>query len=424
MAPKRVLMVAYHYPPCRGSSGLQRTLSFTRYLPALQWEPIVLSATPRAYATTGTDQLGDIPPSVIVRRAFALDTARDVSFCGRYPGWLAIPDQWISWSLWAVPIGLRLIRRYKPAAIWSTYPIATAHLIGYVLHRLTGLPWIVDFRDPMTEVDPVSHKRFPADPRLFRARARIERIAVTRCTRAVLVTRGALKIYQSRYPEVPADRWALIPNGYDEDVFASIAQVDPEGRRHRQRVTLLHSGVLYPTPDRDPRQFFRAIAQLKKDGSVSAETFRVILRASGSEGLYRESILALGIEDVVALEPAIPYRAALSEMMNVDGLLLFQGRDSNPAVPAKLYEYIRAKRPILALVDTDGDTAAILRESGIGSIAPLDSEEAITSVLRTFLDQIKNGTAPVAGDDCVKRHSREWGAKMLAGLLDEIARRQ
>lgn len=421
MVHKRVLMVAYHYPPCRGSSGLQRTLSFTRYLPRLGWAPIVLSVNPRAYASAGEDQIADIPPSTIVRRAFALDTARDLSIRGRYLGWLALPDQWISWLVWAVPAALQLIRQYKPAVIWSTYPIATAHLVGFVLHLLTRLPWVVDFRDPMIEIDPVTRKRFPADPRLFRVRSCIERLAVKGCTRAVLVTRGALKIYQSRYPEIPDDRWVLIPNGYDEDAFTSARPSERSYGQGKEMITLLHSGVLYPTPDRDPRPFFRAVARLKKDGVLSAKTFRVILRASGSEPLYRESILALGIDDLVVLAPAIPYRAALSEMMSVEGLLLFQGHDSNPAVPAKLYEYVRARRPILAFVDMSGDTAAILKETGVGSIAPLDSEDAIATATQEFLQAIRGGTAPVADEEHIKCHSREWGAHSLAKLFDSVA---
>lgn len=421
LARKRVLMVAYHYPPCRGSSGLQRTLSFTRYLRSSGWMPLVVSADPRAYTTTGNDQLSDIPSSVIVRRAFALDTARQLSIRGRYLGWMALPDQWVSWLFWAVPVALRLIQEQKPLVIWSTYPIATAHLIGYVLHQFTRLPWVADFRDPMTEIDPVTQKRFPANPRLFWVRAWIERLVVKHCTRAVFVTSGALRIYQHRYPEVPSERWALIPNGYDEEVFASVKQIDPSLVQQKEPITLLHSGVLYPTPDRDPRPFFRAVAQLKKDGILSARTFKVILRASGSEHLYRDAILRLGIEDLVVLEPAISYRAALTEMLNVEGLLLFQGHDSNPAVPAKLYEYIRARRPIFAMVDGQGATASVLRETGVGMLAPLDSEEAIAVGLKTFLEEIRNGTAPVASEESIALHSREYRTKELASLLDSIA---
>jgi hypothetical protein len=123
-------MIAYHYPPFCGGSGVLRTLKFSRYLPEQGWRPIALSANPRAYPQCGEEQLSEIPRSAVVERAFALDTARHLAIRGAYARWLAQPDRWSSWWFGAVPAGLRLIRTYRPEVIWSTYPIPTAHLIG------------------------------------------------------------------------------------------------------------------------------------------------------------------------------------------------------------------------------------------------------------------------------------------------------
>src|SRR5712664_704149 len=123
----RVLMVAYHYPPCFGSSGIQRTLKFSRYLPDGGWDPIILTAHPRAYPDTNSAQLSEIPSGLPVHRAFALDAARHLVFGRHYSRWLALPDRWGSWWPGGVVAGLRLVRRYRPAVLWSTYPIATAH---------------------------------------------------------------------------------------------------------------------------------------------------------------------------------------------------------------------------------------------------------------------------------------------------------
>jgi hypothetical protein len=128
-------MVAFHFPPQRGSSGIQRTLKFTQHLPKLGWQPLVLSAHRRAYAASSDDQMGDIPGDLVVRRAFAFDSARHLAVRGRYLQASALPDRWISWLFGAVPAGLKLIRQYRPRVIWSTYPIPTAHLIAYCLQR-------------------------------------------------------------------------------------------------------------------------------------------------------------------------------------------------------------------------------------------------------------------------------------------------
>ena len=88
---KRVLMVAYHFPPLAGSSGIQRTLRFVQQLPAHGWQPLVLGAHPRAFERSSDDLDGDVPSGTVVRRAFALDAARHLSLGGRYPAALARP---------------------------------------------------------------------------------------------------------------------------------------------------------------------------------------------------------------------------------------------------------------------------------------------------------------------------------------------
>jgi len=417
---KRVLMIAFHYPPCAVSSGQQRTLSFSRHLSEHGWKPIVLTASPKAYARVADDQLADIPPNLEVVRAAALDTARHLSFRGRYPGWLAVPDPWISWFFLGVQNGLRLIQKRGVQLLWSTYPIATAHLIAFVLHRLTGLPWVADFRDPMNETNPITKERWPKDPKVWWARDWIERHTVRNCDRSVFVTPGALRIYAQRYPDIPASRWAVIANGYSEESFLAAETLRNGNQPRGNKTVLLHSGVLYPSPDRHPGHFFAALADLRNSGKISPENLRVILRASSSEDMYQKQIHEHGIESIVALEPPLSYNNALAEMLSVDGLLVFQGHDSNPAIPAKLYEYLRARRPIFALVDDQGQTAALLRQAAVGTLVPLDSHERIAAGLLDFLEQIRSAVAPVASDKEIERHSRRNKAFELARLFEEI----
>ena len=408
----RVLMIAYHYPPMRGSSGIQRTLKFSQYLPGVGWEPVVLSAHPRAYANSGPDQLGDIPAGTVVKRAFALDTSRHLAWRGRYLGALALPDRWVSWLLGAVPAGLGLIRRHKPAVIWSTYPIATAHLVGLTLHRLTGIPWVIDLRDPMTD------EGYPEDPRTRRTYLWIEKLALRHCTRAVCTTPGAIATYRRRFPELPAERFSLIENGYDEENFADAEQAASNATSN-SRFTLVHSGVIYPS-ERDPRPLFAAVAELAAQGVIAPANFELVLRATGHDGYLAGLIAELGIAALVTLAPHVSYREALTEMVTAGGLLILQASNCNHQVPAKLYEYLRAGRPVLALTDPVGDTAATLRKAGIDTIAPLDDKDAIVTALQRFLALAKAGSAPLASQAAVAANSRRARAGQLGALLDNI----
>src|SRR6476659_8989005 len=127
---RTVLMVAFQFPPFSGSSAVQRTLRFVRYLPEFGWTPLVLTAHPRAYEQASDDQLDQIPSNTIVKRAFSLDAARHLGIMRRYPARLARPDRWRLWGPPAIFAGLRMIRKYRPDALWSTFPIPTAHVIG------------------------------------------------------------------------------------------------------------------------------------------------------------------------------------------------------------------------------------------------------------------------------------------------------
>ncbi len=409
--PKRLLMVAYHFPPLRGSSGIQRTLRFVQHLPKFGWEPLVLTASPRAYEDTSDDQLAEVPAGTVVERAFALNTARHLSLFGRYPGALALPDRWATWRWGAVAAGMAMIRRYRPDAIWSTYPIATAHVIGSTLARKSGLPWIADFRDPMAQ------DGYPSDPRAWRAYREIEENALRQARRVVFTTPGCAQLYRDRYPDIPADRSVIIENGYDEETFARAEAGRGPAPAAGGRFVLLHSGVIYPD-ERDPRPLFAALGLLKKSGALSAAGFCLRLRASAYDAMLAELAATNDVVDLVSIEPAIPYHAALEEMLSVDGLLILQASNCNQQIPAKLYEYVRAGRPVLALTDPVGDTASTLRGAGLTSIARLDDVAAIVEALPAFVARVRAGRESSATPSAVASASREGRAKTFAALLD------
>src|SRR5689334_14003052 len=137
---RRVLMLAFHFPPYDESTGAQRTLGFIRHLPALGWSPIVITAQESAYTRTDPATLKSIPPGTTVLRAFGFDVARRLSVRGVYPQVFATPDRWNSWIIGSVATGLKALRTYKPSALWATFPNPSAIAAGIMLKRLTGLP--------------------------------------------------------------------------------------------------------------------------------------------------------------------------------------------------------------------------------------------------------------------------------------------
>jgi len=431
---KRALLIAFHFPPQAGSSGIQRTLSFSKLLGRHGWEPMVLSAHPRAYDVQNPSQLAAIAPELVVKRPFALDTKRHLGYKGRYIDALALPDRFISWWFGATPTGLAMIRRYKPQVLWSTFPVATAHLIALALHRVSGLPWIADFRDPMLQ---------PSHPTSKRQRAIygwIERQTIARCRFAVFTTHSALRSYRERFPGVDPAKFVVIENGYDEEEFgrllaqasagtagaagaagAAAPLASPAPGSAARRVTLLHSGVLYDA-GRNPESFLAALAALKAAGKIGADTLRVVLRAPGNLPGARAKVERHGVGDIVEVLPPVPYRDALNEMLAADGLLLFQGTPFNSQIPAKIYEYFRTRKPVLGLVDPDGETAQVLRAAGFTLSAQVDRPDEIGAALERFIPGLRDGSAYIASDEVIAQAARTHKAAQLARLFDEATR--
>ena len=411
---KRLLMIAYHFPPLAGSSGIQRTLRFVQHLPAFGWEPIVLTAHPRAYERTSNDLLPEVSANTVVQRAFALDTARHLSICGRYPGFLARPDRWMSWRWGAVAAGMQLIQRYQPTALWSTYPIATAHQIGAILHQRSGLPWVADFRDPMAQ------EGYPEDPKVWRSFRAIEETVFQQAACCVFTSPGAIRDYRERYPDLPPERFALIENGYDDESFTGLdSNAAAKGPLNPGKVTLLHSGIIYPS-ERDPTALFQALGGLLQAGRLDPSHFVLRLRATAHDEWLKSLAAEHGVAEVLDLASPLPYREALEEMLRADGLLVLQAANCNAQIPAKLYEYLRAGRPILGLTDPTGDTASTLRQAGCRHLARLDSCKEIAEVLYGFVNVVGLGMESGLHPGLVNGAARRNRTGEFAGLLDTL----
>ncbi len=410
---KRVLMVAYHFPPLAGSSGIQRTLRFVQHLPTFGWQPLVLTCHPRAYQRISDDLRSTIPAGTIVRRAFAIDTAKHLSIAGRYLHALARPDRWISWKPAAVREGLKMIEQFSPDVIWSTYPIATAHLIGAELAKRSGIPWVADFRDPMAQ------QGYPTDPKTWQQFHAIEGMAMQRAAINLFTTQGAARRYRDRYPEARS-RIEILENGFDEESFAGI-ELHPQARDplHPGSITLLHSGIVYPS-ERDPTQLFEALAQLKANNALRPGEFKLRFRASEVPEMLQRLTSMHALEDFIEICPPIAYQAALQEMQRADALLVLQGANCSEQVPAKVYEYLRAKKPILCLSSAGSDTENVLRTAGATAFAPLDSIPQIAEILPEFLAAVRNGSATLPNPSELKRASRQERAMVLASMMNSI----
>ncbi len=412
---KNILMVAWHFPPCGEVSGTLRTLSMARGLRDAGWEPLILAPSTIAYPRRDASLLSDDEFAGRVFRSFALDAKRHLGLFGRYPARFARPDRWASWRIGAVPRGRRLIEKFRPRAVWSTFPIATAHWIAAELQARSGLPWIADFRDPM------AYAEMPNTARDCNWQMALEARVIRQASACVFVTEGAREAYQRHYAEHRV-RFELIPNGYDENILAArraheLARVQPPGGPLR----LLHSGALYPE-GRSPEPLFRVLSRLRAAGGAPPEGLRVTLRGvagTPEQGAYLELRSRYGLGDWVDFAPVLPRAEALREQLEADGLLLLQGTRFNAQIPAKAYEYLGLGKPVFALVDPDGESARLLQTEAIATVADAGDTTSAAAQLQSFLSRARAARGqPLA--PLPERHARTEGAARLARLLEQI----
>jgi glycosyltransferase involved in cell wall biosynthesis len=212
-----------------------------------------------------------------------------------------------------------------------------------------------------------------------------------------------------------------ISNGYDPESF----EANPVPPLSGRSVDVTHLGEIYA--NRDPASFLEAIRGLGPENMPEGQSLRVRFfgRLGTSPHRVEDLIRDGGLEPVVELCGQIPYFESLRAMVRADVLLLLDSPGRRSGVPAKLYEYLGARRPILALAEPDGDVGWVLRESGVPyRIAPPSDPRAIRRALLELLEDPRTASFGASANSAPARFTREALAGELAGLLDSCVPRR
>ena len=412
---RRVLMVAFHYPPAHAPGAL-RTLKFTKWLGEHGWTPSVLTAPPARAGSRDDALLEQVPATLHVHRAGCFDAKATFAIHGKYPGFLEIPDRYLSWLPPAVWKGVRIVRAERITALFSTSPIPTAHLIAGIIHRITGVPWVAELRDPWSAA--------PNPGRARQAIARqLERTVVRRAGGIVTTTALLASQLATLHGAVVRRKINVIPNGYDEDDFADLGACPPTEPSFR----LIHAGHLYDNARR-PTALLQALrACLDAETLPSGTTLDFI----GDGERNASSVVAREVEHLrltgtVRFGARIGYRAALAAMMSSSALVLLQGGSATfTQVPAKAFEYLRSGRPVLVLAPAGSSTDEVVRRFPAVWRADMDDVAAIAAALVLIYDQWASGLRVVdRRGPQLARYERRQTTRELAQVLDAVVAAQ
>jgi len=400
---KSILLIAFDFPPCT-SPGVERTLRFAEHLQSLGWDPVVLTVNTSTF-NVNVDNTFDDQFSFPVYRTFCLDISKHLSYRGKYFGWMKQPDRYCGWLFTAIKEGLRLRKKHAINVIWSTYPLLTSHLIALVLTRLTKLPWLADYRDPLQcYYDP---SVYPS----FKFHRWIDKQTIKLCSKAIFTSAGASKLYKTLYPEICSSKFTVIENGFETSLYnepSKVSRIVISKTKH----TMAHLGSLYEN-GRDPQVFFEALALLKKRKILDSTNFELLLVGANNQHIYCKYTASLGIDDIVSFYPQINHEESLSLLLSVDSLLIIQGKVFSSQIPSKAYEYLSSNKVILAITNNNSDTSALLMTYEGCFIA-----ESKDQIYNALLGAISTENTFIRDHDKLSRWSR---AKDLVYLLNEFS---
>jgi glycosyltransferase involved in cell wall biosynthesis len=411
----KILFVSYFFPP---TGAVQRPLKFAERLAARGFKTHVLAPDDPKWIYA--DHQIHVPDSVAVHRSRFLGprahrlgdelygkhgAAKALTHLRRLFPRLLVPDEFVAWSLTAGPAAIRLVRRHRIDLVMTSSSPGSVHLIGALVKRATGAIWVADVRDSLS-----------ANPhrQTERALVRVKQIGernvaglVARYADAVVTATEAIAAeIESLGCSVEL---AVIRNGCD---FADFAGLDySPGERFR----LTHTGSFYG--GRDPRPVLTAVAQSGLDVTTRfVGDFRPRDRAYAAE---------LRIDGRLELHGYVDHRRSCELQRDSEALLLLipnaRGRGRG-VVPAKLFEYIAAARPILAAVPLDGEAATIVRDLDAGPVVDPDDVAAIGSALGEMVERFEKGSlaGPRIPQAAKHRLSRESRVGELAALFTEL----
>jgi glycosyltransferase involved in cell wall biosynthesis len=415
----KVLLVALYFPPA-GGGGVQRPLKFATHLPELGIETHVLAPEDPKWIHRDDD----LPPPTLAwvhrvryvgpkgrRPAEELHgttglerMARHAQLAGRR---LLVPDENVSWNLTAIPAAIRIVKTEQIDVVITTSPPNSVHLIGAAVQKATGVKWVADLRDSL-----VAHPHRRAESMLVRAKESgdhlVARLVANRADAIVAVSEAIAAEANERSPSGPV---VTIPNGSDFDDFVGIA------RHASERFRITHTGSFFGK--RDPRPFLTALQASGLDDAVVR--FLGDFRSSDREWADK---LSLG--DRLELIPYAPRRKSLELQRDSEVLLLLipeAGGRGKGVLSGKVFEYLAAERPILALVPPDGAAADLIRKANAGLVVAPDDVDGIAAALRELHARWLAGgleETPLA-PDWKARVSRRARIQELADLLQRLA---
>jgi glycosyltransferase involved in cell wall biosynthesis len=436
---KNVLIIAYYFPPT-GMGGVQRVQKFCKYLPDFGWKPIVLTIEGSGHLAQDLTLLEEIKGKVKIYRTVdplgfreglitedtqnfeSLQKNRNLKIAAtttiynagrKMSSWFLFPDSKIGWMPNAMKKGMEIIQNEKIDLLFSTAPPNTSLITGLLLKRRTGLPLVCDFRDPWTE------SFFFNPPTVFHRllHESFEKRVLKFANHVIAVNHPLKELFDQKLPLINREKVSVITHGYDAEDFRKISKSPIT--KHKSRFTIVHVGTLNKWSRPDP--LLHAVKGLIEEKKLTDSEIEVHFIGSSTDRdqkLTQDSEL----ERVVKFTPYLTHRKSLQYLQDADILWLTISGETDKGgkyrSTGKLYEYLGARKPILASAPLDGAAARVIRETGTGATFDPQDISGLKNSIWDFFQRKKEDTLKEFSKEKVERFERKHLTKNLSELFE------
>ncbi len=422
----KVLIITYYWVPA-GGSGIQRWLKFVKYLREFDIEPIIYTVENASYPIIDETLQKDVPdgiavirnpiwePNDILSRLKGKETKTSAGFLNPNPSTVGkmlqyiranyfIPDARRFWIKPSVKKLEKYLKKNTIDAIITTGPPHSLHLIGLQLKQKLGIKWIADFRDPWTDID--YFHQLPLTKSSKRKHQQLEASVLQQANMNIVVG----KTMQENFLKI-TENVKVISNGFDNsESTKDVINLDTT-------FSITHIGLM--NADRNPKALWKALAELTNEHPHFAKDLEIKLIGKIADEVNQE-LVKYKFTNVTKID-YVPHIEVEAYQRKSQVLLLAINKvpSAKGIITGKIFEYLQAKRPILAIGPENGDLATILEQTNSGTIVGFEDAKQLKKVVLDLYQQFKSGSLQINSTGIEKFHRKQLTAQ-LADVLKQV----
>ena len=435
---KRVLIISYYWPPT-GGSGVQRWVKFAKYLPAEGWQPVIYTPENPEQLAVDASLEAEVPAEAEVIRRRIVEpyemykkllrksghskeavevnpvNAQNKSFLQKVAMWIRgnffRPDPRCLWIRPSVKFLKEYLKEHPVDLIVSTGPPQSMHLIGRLLAKETGLPWIADFRDPWTKIFYFKHLQMTRAT--VKWHKKMEKKVLDDATVVVAVS----PLVQQEFQAMTQTPVELITNGFDECDFTATKNTEANGGPDREFV-ITHTGLF--AADGNPTVLWDVLAEKCSKDESFKKLMKIKLVGKTDEQILK-SIEDAGLSGNLEDMGYQPHAVAVEQQRKASLLILPLRKEPEykAVLPGKLFEYLASWRPVLGIGQTDGAMSMILNNTKTGFVLNWDDKMSIEKYIDICWKDHLNGRLSVEDAD-ISQFTRRNLTRRMAQLFDKL----